>query len=134
MKQKKVKERKYKIRRMDLRLTEDDYNKIQALANRLTNGNVTKLVLNAVLDRPIRVVEVSESDCRMLDYVKKIMSVYRNIGINYNQVVKNINTFRNATDVVQEMTALRDKTEKLIRLTAALNDFFKNLSNGNQDQ
>lgn len=134
MKQKKIKERKYKIRRMDLRLTEDDYNKIQALANRLTNGNVTKLVLNAVLDRPIRVVEVSESDCRMLDYVKKIMSVYRNIGINYNQVVKNINTFRNATDVVQEMTALRDKTEKLIRLTAALNDFFKNLSNGNQDQ
>lgn len=119
---------------MDLRLTEDDYNTVRAFADRLTNGNVTKLVLNAVLDRPIRVVEVSESDRRVLDYVKKIMSVYRNIGINYNQVVKRINTFRESADVVRELAALREKTEKLIRLTAALNDFFKNLSNGNQDQ
>lgn len=134
MKQKKVKERKYKIRRMDLRLTEDDYSKIRALADRLTNGNVTKLVLNAVMDRPIRVVEVSESDCRMLDYIKKIMTVYRNIGINYNQVVRQINTFRESADVVRELTALREKTEKLIRLTAALNNFFENMSNGNQDQ
>ncbi len=131
---KRNKEKAYKIRRLDLRLTEQDYARVRELADRLTNGNVTKLLLHAVTDRPFTVVEVNESDRHVLDYVKKIMQVYRNIGINYNQVVKCINTICASADMVRELEALTEKTEKLIRLTSALNDFFEELKHGNQDQ
>lgn len=128
------KEKQYKVRRLDLRLTEDDYAKVRALADRLTFGNVTKLFMAAVTDRPIPVVEVNEADRRVVDYVRKIMDVYRNIGINYNQVVKRINTIRAAGDIVREVAALTEKTEKLIQLTEALNRLFMELNNGNKNQ
>lgn len=134
MKKHNIKERQYKICRLSLRLTEAERDKIQALANRLTSGNVSKLIVSALTDRPIPVVEVNEADQRVVDHLKKIMDVYRNIGINYNQVVKYINAIRPGEDVKAELLALTDKTEKLNKLTSGLNVFLNELSNGNKNQ
>lgn len=137
MRKKKIlKERKYKICRLDLRLTEEDRAKVQALANRLTHGNVSKLIVMSLTDRPIPVVEVNEADQRVLDYLYKVMGVYRNIGINYNQVVRYINSMQVPVDkdLKKYILELKAKTEKLIELTAGLNNFLNGLTNGYKDK
>lgn len=133
-KKKIIKERKYKICRLSLRLTEEDRAKIQALANRLTFGNVSKLIVSALTDRPIPVVEVNETDLRITDYVWRVMEVYRNIGVNFNQVVKKINSIQPGEDVKAELLALQKKMDKLIELTAGLDKFLNGLNNGNKDK
>lgn len=121
----KKEEADYRVRRVQLRMTSDEYQKMRTEAAKYSGGNLSRFVVYAGLERPLTFVYVDENTQRIMDYVKSIRKTYYNIGINYNQVVKRINSIRTTPDIISSLAALDSKSEKLIILTEAMEKAFK---------
>lgn len=127
-------ETKNKTRRIEFRVTEEEYARIKYNADRYQEGNIGELLRQLAVYGQVTVVQKpaksNPKQAAVYDFIKE----YRKVGSNYNQAVRAINqqtTGRQMPEqVAKNLERLAVHTDQLIALTKGIQELF---ANGDQD-
>jgi hypothetical protein len=105
---------------INVRLDEAEYAKLQNMVDELGQNNKSKFIRSCIFGRQINVVKTDASLYKVIEWLTKIHSQWRAIGVNYNQVVKQINTCFNQNKAAFLLKNLEKYTIELIKLSEAI--------------
>ena len=133
--------------RLGFRVTEDEYEKILADMKTANYLNTSKYLRACVLNKRIRLERIKDRDTVICGSINEVSKKLSKIGINYNQVVKALNTALKYKDrygtpcinpifVESKLAVLIDLTMKIHNEHTKLiqNAAKKNPQNGNSDK
>lgn len=127
-------ETKNKTRRIEFRVTEEEYARIKYNADRYQDGNIGELLRQLAVYGQVTVVQKpaksNPKQAAVYDFIKE----YRKVGSNYNQAVRAINQQTSGRQmpeqVAKNLERLAVYTDQLIALTKGIQELF---ANGDQD-
>lgn len=128
-------ETRNKTRRIEVRVTEEEFARIKYNADKYQNGNVGELFRQLAVYGQITVVQKPAKSNPKLAAVYDMLKEYRKVGTNYNQVVKTIHqqaVGRQMSELVaKNLERLAVHTDQLIALTKGIKNLFE--EDGDQD-
>jgi len=114
---------------MSFRLTNNEYEKFKSRLAESGIQSQTEFIKVAILENPVKVVKIDKA---MLDYYTRLTTFYaqfRAIGVNYNQIVKALNTHFTEQKALGAIYNLEKMTIKLVELNqkivALSNEFYE---------
>jgi hypothetical protein len=102
---------------LTIRLNEKERTELLNLADKCGQNNISKFVRSCIFNREISVVTIDNSLYKIIEWLTKIHSQYRAIGVNYNQTVKHINTCFGENKAVLLLKNLEKYTADLIKIS-----------------
>ncbi len=127
-------EGKNKNRRIELRVSEEEYTRIKYNADKYQDGNVGEFIRQLAVYGQITVVQKPAKSNPKQAAVYDLIKEYRKVGTNYNQVVKTVHqqaAGRQMPELVaKNLERLAVHTDQLIALTKGIKTLFED---GNQD-
>lgn len=128
-------ESKNKTRRIEVRVTEQEYARIKYNADKYQDGNIGELLRQLAVYGQITVVQKPAKSNPKQAAVYDLIKEYRRVGTNYNQVVKSVHqqtVGRQMPELVaKNLERLAVHTDQLIALTKGIQNLFE--EDGNQD-
>lgn len=122
-----------KTKRIEIRVSEEEYARIKHNADRYKDGNIGEFIRQIAVYGQVTVVQKPARSNPNLAAVYDLMKEYRKVGTNYNQVVRTLH--QQAANPMPELVArnlerLAVHTDQLIALTKGIEKLF---ADGDQD-
>jgi hypothetical protein len=102
---------------LKVRLSESEFAKLQSMMDEFMVTNKSNFIRNCLFKKEVKVVKMDSSMYKVIEWLTKIHSQYRAIGVNYNQTVKHINTCFGENKAVLLLKNLEKYTANLVKIS-----------------
>lgn len=125
-----------KSRRIEIRVSEEEYARIKYNADRYKDGNIGEFLRQLAVYGQITVVQKPAKSNPKQAAVYDLIKEYRRVGTNYNQVVKSVHQQAGGRKipelVAKDLERLAEHTDQLIALTKGIQTLFEDGDQDNQ--
>ncbi|MBD5397164.1 hypothetical protein HDR62_03365 [bacterium] len=125
-----------KSRRIEIRVSEEEYARIKYNADKYQEGNIGELLRQLAVYGQITVVQKPAKSNPKQAAVYDLIKEYRKVGTNYNQVVKSVHQMAGGRQmpelVAKNLERLAEHTDQLIALTKGVQTLFEDGDQDNQ--
>lgn len=124
----KGKEKINRSRKLTVRFTEGEYNKVLTSFKTTTKRKLSEYVRYVLLDKPVTVYTRDQSVDEMLVVFTSLKSELSSIGNNFNQLVKRLHTASHFQEIKTLVTDTEKQREKFVEKTVEINQIIAQLS------
>jgi hypothetical protein len=115
------------LHNLRVRLNDEEFAQMQTLMDNSGFANKSNFIRNCIFGREIRVVKTDASLYKTIEWLTKIHSQWRAIGVNYNQTVKQINAKFGEKRAAYLLQNLEKNTIELIKIMSMVTEFIQQL-------
>ena len=119
---------KFRPRRLNIRLSQEEYEKIQKLSSNTTCRSVSEYSRKVLLDKPVKVYYRNKSFDEFEERMIRTMPILEGYGEKFNQLIKTLPTPETMPEIRLYTTALFSAEREIIKAVTEIKEHLITIS------